>query len=355
MDDLDITRHVISSEHIRDRISFLFPDSVIIDSQFRFISVSQNILNVLGYSQNDLYKNSLDVLSHEGDLSILIEQKLLGGYFEETRINVRTRNGRVISYGVSGFYLGLIADKNNTIILKFKNLDEINLVHKMLEAKTLELDSFVYLSSHALRGPLATIKGLVNLARISKDPTELSFLIQQIDVFSEKLDDHLHKLIFFAESDKGHEHSMEPISVHDLCQKLTSAITEGSIDHPVYFRCGIQDKSIMLENGELTLALLLNLAQFFCGQSKCRENILKFDVQKNQTTTEITFRGIGFVIPSFLPENLTTINAGYSEILSQPELINCYAAKKIVLKLQGDIQFMLDTMNEFVIWITIPN
>jgi PAS domain S-box-containing protein len=355
MHDLDITRQVISDEDIRLRIASLFPDSVIVDSQFRFISVSQNILNALGYSLNDLYKKSISILSHESDLSLLTEKKLRAGYFEETRINVRTRYGRVISYGVSGFYLGLIADMNGMIILKFKNLDEINLVHEMLEAKTLELDSFVYLSSHALRGPLATIKGLVNLARLSKDPEEMNFLIQQIDLFSEKLDEHLHKLIFFAESDKGHEHSVDPISVHDICQKLHATMTEGSVDHPVHVHCEVQDRSLMFENGELTLSLLRNLVQFFSGQPKSSENILKFDALKNDSATEIIFRGTGFTIPICLPENLTTMNAGYSEILSHPELINCYAAKKIVLKLRGGIQFILNPMNEFVIMIALPN
>lgn len=355
MKDPDITRHVISSEAVRDQISSLFPDSVIVDNKFQFISVSQNILNVLGYTLGEIYKKSICLLSHEVDLSATIERKLRAGYFEECRINVRTKNGRVISYGISGFYLGLIADINDMIILKFKNLDEINLVHKMLEAKTLELDTFVYLSSHALRGPLATIKGLVNLARHTSSKEEMSFLIQQIDTFSDKLDDKLHKLIFFAESDKGHEHSEDPITLQEICHNLAAAMNEGTVDHPVFFCCEVLDKSISLDNGELTLALLRNLVQFFAGQPKSKENILKFDALKSDKATEIIFRGTGFVIPSSLPERLTTINAGYSEILSHPELINCYAAKKIVLKLRGGIQFVLNPMDEFVVLITLPN
>jgi hypothetical protein len=355
MNDPDITRHAISSEEVRNRISCIFPDSVIVDNQLRFISVSQNILNVWGYSLSDIFKKPICILSHEGDLSTTFQEKLKAGYFEETRINIKTKNGRVISYGISGFYLGLIADMNDMIILKFRNLDEINLIHKMLEAKTLELDTFVYLSSHALRGPLATIKGLVNLARHTTDAEEMSFLMQQIDTFSDRLDDKLHKLIFFAESDKGHEHSQDPITLHDICQNLANTVNEGTVDHLVCFHCEVQDKTSSLENGELTLALLRNLVQFFAGQPKQKENSLKFDAIKNQHATEIIFRGTGFVIPSSLPVNLTTINAGYSEILNHPELINCYAAKKIVLKLHGEIQFILNPMDEFVILITIPS
>lgn len=355
MSDSDITRHVISDEEVRNRIASLFPDSVIVDHQFRFVSVSNNILNVLGYTLQDIYTKSICLLSHEGDLSMVLRDKLRAGYFEETRINIRTRHGRVVSYGISGFYLGLIADLNDLIILKFKNLDEINLVHKMLEAKTLELDTFVYLSSHALRGPLATIKGLVNLARHTSSKEEMNFLIEQIDTFSDRLDDKLHKLIFFAESDKGHEHSEDPITLHDVCANLATAVNEGTIDHPINFRCEIEDKSVSIANGELSLALLRNLVQFFGGQPKHKENLLRFKAMKDEEVTEICFRGIGFMIPACLPQNLTTMNAGYSEILSHPELINCYAAKKIVLKLHGEIRFVLEPMNEFIIIITLPN
>ena len=55
-----------------------------------------------------------------------------------------------------------------------------------------------------------------------------------------------------------------------------------------------------------------------------------------------------------LREKLSTTNFGYSEILLHQELVNCYAAKKIIFKLRGDIHFVINAIHEVVILITIP-
>lgn len=355
MNGNDITQQVIRTEDIRQRVSAFFPDSVILDNQFRFIAVSQNILDALDYKLCDLYEQSINILSQNVDLKALLEQRLRAGYFEQEKFKIRANNSRMIGFSVSGFYFGLIADVNGLIVLKCKNNDEINLIHEKLELKAAELDAFVYMSSHALRGPLATIKGLANLARITKDPKEIEFLIQQIDFFADKLDDKLHRLIVFAETDKGSEHLRGPMPLFSICEKLSVVALENSIDFPVRFDYDLQDKAMLVENSEIITNLLKNILQFFARQPKAHDNRIVFDSLNSLSATEFIFRGRGFNITDEVVDKLKTLNFGYSQILDHPEFIDCYAAKKIVMKLRGNVQFTLDSSRELVVLITLPN
>jgi signal transduction histidine kinase len=354
MSNSDITRVIISDSHIKHRIGSIFSDSIILDNKFNFISISQNILDATGYSFSELSGQSFSLFSRAADLLKFLKQKLAPGYFEETHFEVSAKNNGSILYGISGFYLGLIADINGMIVLKLRNLDEINIIYEKLEEKTIELDRFVYLSAHALRGPLATIKGLINLAKNNKDTGELDFLIQQLDVFAEKLDDKLHRLIYFAESDKGNEAPDQNRSLQSVYDTLVESMKEASVDNQINFKCETEGEFLVVDHGDIILALLKNIVLFFCQQNKNADNQVVFDAYANQGATEIIIRSQGFHFSQALTERLRSVNFGYSEILNYPELINCYAAKKIVLKLRGKIQFLLPTCNEVIVMITIP-
>ena len=353
-DKNDITQTIISDADLLKRIGSIFPDSVILDSRLNFISISQNILETVGYKRAELYGMPVSLLSKSSNIHELIGQKLQPGYFAEEPFEIHTKVGDTIMYGISGFYLGLISEVNGLIVLKFKNLNELSQMHAQLEAKTMELDRFVYLSAHSLRGPLATLKGLINLAKLSMNPEEMEFLIQQMDSFAGKLDDKLHRLIYFAESDKGDESQVKELSLQSVCDALKITIQEASVDHPVHFHCLSGDLFQLFENGETVLSLLRNLALFFCQQPKEAANQLMIDTHSNLGTVELILRAKGFLLNDSLEGRLSNTNFGYSEILQYPELINCYAAKKIIFGLKGDMQFIVTPSREVIALMTVP-
>jgi hypothetical protein len=350
----DISRQIISTEIVKQRIGTMFPDCAILDQQLRFVAVSQNILDATGYSRGELLQKSVSCFSRTVDLQSFVIEKLRFGYFADEHFEIHDKIGNPITYSVSGFYLGLISDTNGLIVLRFKNQDEISQIHDSLESKTAEIDRFVYVSAHALRGPLATMKGLINLAKTYDKSDELTFLIDQLHLYSEKLDDKLHKLIYFAESDKGYEASSRQISLPEVVKQLDSSIQDCHVDHRINFRCISGDEKIRFENGEVVLSLLRNLVYFFCQQVKDCSNELTLDVHSSEHSIEVVLYAKGFVPSNLLKAKLSAINFSYSEILNYPELINYYAVKKIVFKLRGDIQFVLTQANEVTVLIVIP-
>ena len=329
-----------------EQLVSIYPESVVLDESLSIRCVSHSILDATGYTLNELLGKSLSVLSHAHDLDALMSYKLASGCFQEEQVEIRTKSGGLITFEISGASFGSLH------LLKLKNLDEINLIYDRVTEKTQELDRFVYLSAHALRGPLATIKGLTHLAKQTYDRAELDFILQQIDNFSESLDGKLHRLIYFAESDKAMESSSETVSLPDVFQTLAK-IREDYVD-TINLECKGNDAGFAFDHGATVISLLQNVAAFCLQQSRGKDHKLTLDVHANPHVVEIVFRASGFAFPSTLLEKMKTINFGYSEILNHPELINCYAAKKIMFKMKGSIQFVPAHSHEMVVLMTIP-
>lgn len=350
----DITRSVIPDREFRDHIGAIFPDSLILDIKFRFICISQNILDALGYTRAELQGESVDMLSDTMHFGEWLRGLLQPGFFTEGRIEIKSKEKGGLLFSVSGFYLGLITDINGLIVLRLRNMEEINLMYDRLEAKTVELDRFVYRSAHALRGPLATIKGLLNLGRLSK-PEELHFLMQRMLLFAEELDDKLHRLIYFAESDKDYEWTTEGRSIQAICESLSASISSGCMDKTVHFICLNRNLRPVLGYGVMIISLLRNLSLFLCHQSRQSDGELILDIQILPGDKVCLFLMTrGFVFDSELHEKIRAANFGYAEILNDAEMINCYAARKIVFMLRGTIEFVTIAQSELKVIITIP-
>src|SRR6187551_456230 len=131
----DITQSIISTLDINQRIGSIFPDAIILDTQFNIISISNDILEAIGYITCDVSRKSISIFSASLDLKAALKEQLLPGYFEQQTFDILCKNGDIITYSIAGFYMGLITDVNGLIILKLKNLEEIKKVNKELAAK----------------------------------------------------------------------------------------------------------------------------------------------------------------------------------------------------------------------------
>ncbi len=120
------------------------------------------------------------------------------------------------------------------------------------------LDEFIYSASHSLRGPLATLKGLINLLELKlAHEWELEFIYTKMRVLGNHLDELLHKLIYYAESDKPHEFSAEEVTLNEIGKRLRSYQDWDNAIHHMSFADNLNAQVTTVENGGLILALLL--------------------------------------------------------------------------------------------------
>lgn len=350
----EVTKTLISSFEVKDRIGSIFPDSAILDLDFKILSISQNLLDATGYQRNEVQDKSISLFSTKDDCRELLATHLESGYFEEQTFDFRCKNGQAITCSVSGFYIGLVTDVNGLIVLRFVGKRNYAPDNDLKLAVANELDDFIYTSAHSLRGPLATIKGLIHLAKKTKDATEKAFLVDQMDIFAEKLDEKLHQLIYVAESDKAPCSIGEDLFIGTIFERLKMTLHDASVGFPTNFLCAVVDQEQPLEKGEQILSMLNNFMLFFGQQPKVQDNQLVFDVLCNSTAIEIMIQSKGILLSNALVEKINKLNFSYSDILNVPELLNYYAAKKIMLQMNGIVQFIHTDSDEVVILMNIP-
>jgi len=348
----DISRQLILTSEVQQQIGMIFRDHIILDARFRFVSISQNILDAMSYTREELLGKSVKLFSKNSNLEVELGTHLQPGYFADELIEFHRRDGAALLFSVSGFYLGLISDINGLIILKLINQDEISIENERLAGKTLEIDRFVYVAAHALRGPLATIRGLVNLAGNHASTDELKFIVNQLDQSASKLDEKIYQLIYFSESDKGFEVDSNPISATDLSVHLKSVALSAMPGNISSIRCTATHD---LENGEMIRSLFGNLISFFAQQQVSSSPEFSLDAHTRENAVEIVFNAKGFAHHTLLRQKMSIINCGYSEILNHPELLNFYAAKKVMFRLRGEMQLLMSGPDEYTVLMTIPH
>jgi signal transduction histidine kinase len=97
----------------------------------------------------------------------------------------------------------IIQDQNKLLEIKNKDLDreverktiDLERVNISLKQVNEELDNFIYKTSHDIRGPLASLKGMCNVALMDvKDPVALDYL-RKLDTTAERLNSILTRLL----------------------------------------------------------------------------------------------------------------------------------------------------------------
>lgn len=122
--------------------------------------------------------------------------------------------------------------------------EEVNAKNIHLEKTNAELDRFLYSTSHDLRSPLSSIKGLVNIARIeSTDEKQQRYFAMMIDRV-DKLDFFIKDIIDYSKNARTEVNS-ESVDFNSLLAEVTENLkfiegaeaiefkTNVQLDHPV--------------------------------------------------------------------------------------------------------------------------
>ena len=113
------------------------------------------------------------VFIEDKNLVASLQKDLATGFSGEKRYVLLTKEKTKIVACISGFYMGLISDINNKIILIVRKTQLTVVVNENPQKTEIEIDNFIYRAAHDLRGPLATIKGLIDLIKIRENNSGL--------------------------------------------------------------------------------------------------------------------------------------------------------------------------------------
>jgi hypothetical protein len=345
-EEKDVIGYAIRDKAIQQAIVKTFEDGLLLTSDFTIVAAGEKVLRLLGYQKEELHEFVISRLTMHH-----LNKELKSGYFDGIKIEIPDKTRNYLSCTVSGFYLSLIASIPDQILLIIKSDESVELLPKQTSRGN--LDEFIYSASHSLRGPLATLKGLINLLELKMaQEWELEFIYTKMKILGDHLDELLHKLIFYAESDKSHEFSAEEVTLNEIGKRLRSYQEWDNAIHHMSFADNLNAQATTVENGGLILALLQNVRSFFysVGSTDCEIN---FNGITNESFFEFEFKANGVTLSAEQKKKIEVVNFGYTEILNEPQLTHLYSAKKIVLKLNGRLHLSLANREVFV-YLFVP-
>lgn len=350
------TQGLLSREGIRKKLPTIFQDVLITDLNCHILMVSQNVLDLIAFSNEELVGKSINYLAGNQNLAEDLQQELAHGYFEEIELALTTKDNRKIRVGISGFYLGLVTDINGRIIFKIRHLQELEEANSRLCQTRAELDEFIYRIAHDLRGPLSTIRGLVNLLKMRKDDNDLDLIIGMVDAHAEKLDQRLFQLVYLTHAEK--EKMREPdfrLNFKGMEAELRNIIRQNApMDHvdfhfytAINFLSGVNDVQIQAMLNHVLLYLLSLLKASLHQQ-------LFYRFVADQKFLKITIGANGFLTDENLRTAILQTSSVYTDLLNYPRLVDFYAAQKIAWTLGCNIRIRFVTEDKQRISIIIP-
>jgi hypothetical protein len=351
----DISGILISDESIRQKLPSIFADSMVVDHHFNIVVTSQNVLEFLEFSVEEIKYKSLNYLTGNIDLVSALKRDLSQGYFEERKAILFSKTNRKISVGISGFYLGLISDINGYIILRISNLDEVELINQRLQQKKAELDDFIYRAAHDLRGPLATIKGLINLLKMKENANELDRLLPMIDAHANKLDERLFQLVYLAKADLEYNPPSEIVDFNIIETTLRRIIEQNAFVDFLVFHFTAPLGRLKGINEVLLSSLLSNLLFHILSQPMSSLNsVVFFRIIREDNILKITVGTQGFATNDLLSKTVRNDEFLYTDMVNYPQFLNFYAAQKIAWKLKARVRINFLSSEKQRITILVP-
>ncbi len=209
---------------------------ILTDPDERILFVNRRMQEVLGLSEEEILgKTSYELLGQGLNEELIQEKSLLrrAGESDEYELRFVRRDEREVWLLVSG--APYMDHQGRTIgsIAIITDISDRKTTEKKLTEKKNELDSFIYKASHDLRGPLASIIGVTNIAKGEVNEEKANRYLDLIGRSTKKLDIILGELLD-ATRINHQPVNLEPVNVAELVEttlhELEQLIEEGSVE-----------------------------------------------------------------------------------------------------------------------------
>jgi len=123
---------------------------------------------------------------------------ILTGYSDEEAIISAINKGRVFKYVTKPWIKEELKQTIDYSLEAYRlRVENKELIHKLSKTNQ-ELDEFVYRASHDLRAPIASVLGLINLAKEETDVEKLKEYLVLKELSVKKLDSLIHDIVQFS-------------------------------------------------------------------------------------------------------------------------------------------------------------
>ncbi len=334
-----ISNSIINNEFIEKNLINIIPSSILLDANNNIKAVSKEVCQFLRYSYHDLKgKNISEVLAtKDNKIEKELKQMRLEGFFKPKKVTIHNKYKKNIEAEVSGFYLGIISDFSEYIIIGIRDVEKLKTYQSLLEEKVDDFNELVYRTYHDLRGPIATIKGLVNISDYCKDVDEFKALFKLIGTSTDKLKDRLSNIsLIFDNSFEEH------VNISELnLDKIRSCIVRSMPDIMSAVEINVSTNNLDLNEtiiGEdvITKIIRYSVLGFLSFHKAVDEKSkLKLTLKSAQDNFIFMFEFEGFSGNSILMEKAIFNKHKFSDLIVEENALNYYLLRKLIQNYNG--------------------
>lgn len=199
-----------------------------------------------------------------------------------------------------------------------------------------ELDALVYSVSHNLRGPLASVLGLLNLANLETSVEGIRPLLGMVGVSVVRLDETIQEILDYSRNARNEIHLGE-IDWNQIIASALQKVDHLDPDNRIQKHTSLVTYIPAFSDGSRIAMILTNiLSNAFTFRKPGHEPKISIQVMVSQTECRISVEdnGIG-ISPDILPHVYTMFYRGTES--SRGAGLGLYITREIVNKLNGKI------------------
>jgi signal transduction histidine kinase len=216
-----------------------------------------------------------------------------------------------------------------------------------------ELDSFVYSVSHNLRGPLASVMGLLSLTTDQRDYKILDSLHTMMATSITKLDDTLSEILEYYQNARS-DVQIEEIDWSSIIQtslsKLDYLDKDNQVKKSIYINADVPFYSDHDRISIIFTNLLSNAISYSDNKKISYVNVRVYATEESAVVT-IQDNGIG-IRDDVMPKIFNMFYRGTER--SRGAGLGLYTVKETIAKLKGNIEITSSFGRETTVHLTIP-
>ncbi|MBT1705325.1 tetratricopeptide repeat-containing sensor histidine kinase [Chryseosolibacter indicus] len=238
--------------------------------------------------------------------------------------------------------------------LKEKNID-LEKANESLRRVNEELDNFIYKTSHDIRGPLASLKGMCNVALLDvTDPVALGYL-RKLDVTAEKLNTILTRLVIVNQINNSIL-SSERIDFNSVINDVLLLEKKKGLPPHLNIKLKIEENIEFYSDREFIRIILENLidnAIKFYNDSDRVDPFVNIFIETADDFLKVRVIDNGIGINQAHPDKIFQMFSRASE-RSETGGIGMYITKTAVQKLGGVINLKTTSEGYTEFFVTLP-
>lgn len=278
---------------------------------------------------HDIYFENLEILRSKKPLKkVLVYRKDNGEYlYLDTKILSLNHSS------LSGRFLLVGSDISN-VLAKSQRMSLLEI--ELNKSKTI-LEEFLYKSAHDLRGPIATIQGLINVAKTDGRPSEVAEYLDLISDNARKLDSLLLDLRHLT-TIENNSFEKEPVNIKELVDDILKSIKKILPIQEYEIELRLDQKKLFYTSEFLLrkiLTCLLHNACFYCKNPDDHKVVVELLEKREELKINISDNGKG-IRPEIQRKIFNLFVKGESQ--SDQNGLGLFMTKLAVDKLEGRVE-----------------